>query len=136
MTFGDFPLKDKIALVTGAGSGINLAFARLAVQQGARVIVADLKLTEDGEKFIKGEGAKSAVFAKCDVTKRAELENLIKVSEKAYGDVPDLYVAGAGVFEPVCKSRVNAKKDADNSRHGLISGMIQRMIDMHSLIST
>lgn len=101
MPFQNFNLKNKITVVTGAGSGINLSFARLAVQQGARVIVADLKLTSDGEKFMKGEGAKNAVFVKCDVTKREDLENLIKVSEKEYGDVPDVYIAGAGVFEPV-----------------------------------
>jgi NAD(P)-dependent dehydrogenase (short-subunit alcohol dehydrogenase family) len=102
MSVGDFPLKGKIAVVTGAGSGINLSFARLAVQQGARVIVADLRLTEDGDKFMSGEGAKAAIFTKCNVAKRADLENLITVSEKEFGDVPDIYVAGAGVFEPVC----------------------------------
>ena len=104
MSFGDFPLKGKIAVVTGAGSGINLSFAQFAVQQGARVIVADVKLTEDGEKFMKNDGAKAAVFTKCDVTNRSNLENLIRVSEKEFGDVPDVYVAGAGVFEPVCIS--------------------------------
>ena len=101
MPFGDFPLKSKIVLVTGAGSGINLSFARFCVQEDPRVIVADLKLTEDGERFMAGEGAKAAVFAECDVTKRADLENLLKISELEFGDVPDIYVAGAGVFEPV-----------------------------------
>jgi len=100
MAFGDFPLKGKVAVVTGAGSGINLAFAKEAVKAGARVLVADLKLTQDGEEFMKGEGAKAAVFVKCDVTKRKDLENLIPTSEKEFGDVPDVYVAGAGVFEP------------------------------------
>jgi NAD(P)-dependent dehydrogenase (short-subunit alcohol dehydrogenase family) len=104
MSVGNFPLKGKIAVVTGAGSGINLSFAKFAVQQGAHVIVADLKLTQDGETFMSGEGAKDAVFAKCDVTKRADLENLIRVSEKEFGDIPEVYVAGAGVFEPVCIS--------------------------------
>jgi NAD(P)-dependent dehydrogenase (short-subunit alcohol dehydrogenase family) len=99
---GDFPLKDKVAVVTGGGSGINLHFVQIAVQQGAKVIVADLKLTEDAEKFMNSsEGGKSAIFVKCDVTIRADLENLIKVSEEKYGDVPDVYIAGAGVFEPV-----------------------------------
>jgi NAD(P)-dependent dehydrogenase (short-subunit alcohol dehydrogenase family) len=110
MSVGDFPLKDKIAIVTGGGSGINLSFAQFAVQHGARVIVADLKLTEDGEKFMKGEGAKAAVFAKCDVAKRADLENLIRVSEKEFGDVPDIYIAGAGVFEPVSLFRLCPEK--------------------------
>lgn len=102
MPSGDFSLTNKIAVVTGAGSGINLSFAQLAVQAGARVIVADLKLTSDAEKFMNSqEGSKVAVFLKCDVTKRYDLENLITASEKEFGDVPDVYIAGAGVFEPV-----------------------------------
>jgi len=87
-------------VVTGAGSGINLSWAKLAVQQGARVIVADLKLTDEASAFLKGEGSKSAIYVKCDVTKRADLENLVAVSEKEYQDVPDVFIAGAGVFEP------------------------------------
>jgi NAD(P)-dependent dehydrogenase (short-subunit alcohol dehydrogenase family) len=102
MTFPDFPLSTKIVVVTGGGSGINLSFSRLAVQAGAKVLIADLKLTADGEAFMKTQEAKqSAAFVKCDVTKRADLENLITVSEKEFGDVPDVYIAGAGVFEPV-----------------------------------
>jgi len=101
MTVGSFPLKGKIAVVTGGGSGINLSFAQLAVQAGARVIIADLKLTREGETFMSSQNSKTAVFVKTDVSKRADLENLITVSEKEFGDVPDVYIAGAGVFEPV-----------------------------------
>ena len=101
MTFPDFPLAQKIAVITGAGSGINLAFARLCVQQGAKVIIADLKLTPEGSTFISSISSKSAVFVKCDVTKRCDLENLVVASEKEWDDVPDVWVAGAGVFEPV-----------------------------------
>lgn len=102
MPVGELPLKDKIAVVTGAGSGINLSFAKLAVEEGAKVIVADIKLTNDGEDFLKIAGAKgAAIFVKCDVTKRADLENLVRASEEQFGDVPDVWIAGAGVFEPV-----------------------------------
>jgi len=96
---GHFPLSGKIAVITGGGSGINLAFARLAVQKNARVIIADIQLTAEADEFLKYE--KNVVFQKCDVTKWTDLQNLIKVSEKEFGDVPDIYVAGAGVFEPV-----------------------------------
>ncbi|CAG8976906.1 hypothetical protein HYALB_00003517 [Hymenoscyphus albidus] len=98
---GDFPIQSRIAVVTGAGSGINLAFAKLCVKRGAQVIIADLKLTPDAESYLRGEGAKAAIFVKGDVTKRAKLENLIKASEEKFADVPDVYIAGAGVFEPV-----------------------------------
>lgn len=102
MAIGDFPLNGKIAVVTGAGSGINLEFAKLAEKDGAKVIVADIQLTSDAEAFVKASGAKGTViWVQCDVTKRADLENLPKESEKQFGDVPDVWIAGAGVFEPV-----------------------------------
>ena len=97
--FGDFPLKDKIAVVTGGGSGINLAFVRLAIEAGAKVLIADLRLTADAEEFIKT--AKNVVFQICDVTKWADLQNLIKISQEHFAGVPDIYIAGAGIFEPV-----------------------------------
>ncbi|KAI9808860.1 MAG: hypothetical protein M1827_007183 [Pycnora praestabilis] len=98
MAFGDFPLKDKIAVVTGGGSGISLAFAKLAAAHGAKIIIADLRLHKDAEDFEKEN--KSVIFEKCDVTKWADLHNLITVSQKEFGDVPDVYIGGAGVFEP------------------------------------
>lgn len=100
MPVGDFPVASKIVVVTGGGSGINLAFVKQALSNGARgVIVADLKLTEDAQKFV--DQSESAVFSKCDVTKRKDLEALIKISVEKFGEVPDIYIAGAGVFEPV-----------------------------------
>ena len=97
MPFGDFPIRNKIVIVTGGGSGINLAFAQAAHKKGARVVIGDLRLTNDAEEFIKNEGA---VFVKCDVARRVDLKNLITVAEREYGDVPDVYVPGAGVCEP------------------------------------
>ncbi|KAL1889068.1 hypothetical protein Sste5346_009133 [Sporothrix stenoceras] len=99
MVVGAFPLSGKIAVVTGAGSGINLAFAKQAVEQGARVVIADLNLTDNAKAFAAAN-EKSVVFAKTDVTKRADLENTVTVAEKTFGDVPDVYIAGAGIFEP------------------------------------
>jgi NAD(P)-dependent dehydrogenase (short-subunit alcohol dehydrogenase family) len=102
MPVGNFSLKGKIAVVTGGGSGIGLSFVQQAVENGARVIIADLKLTTEAEKFMKAAGEKTVVFAECDVSRRADLENLPKASEQAFGEVPDIYIANAGVFEPVC----------------------------------
>lgn len=112
MTVGAFPLKGKIAVVTGGGSGINLSFVKLAVKAGARVIIADIKLTTEAEEFVKEAGDKVVIFETCDVTKRADLENLATVSSAKFHDVPDVWIAGAGVFEPVCPSTViNSHRD-------------------------
>lgn len=101
MPCGDFPIQGRIAVVTGGGSGINLSFVKLVVEKGAKgVVIADLRLVEDAQKFVDQNGDK-VVFSKCDVTKRQDLENLVTFSVDRFGDVPDVYIAGAGVFEPV-----------------------------------
>lgn len=51
------------------------------------------------------------MFQTCDVTKWDQLQSLIAVSEKEFGDVPDVYVASARVFESVrlpSRSRIRA----------------------------
>ncbi len=80
-------------------AGINLAFTRLAASHGAKCIIADLRLTAEASAYIAT--AQNVIFAKCDVTQWADLKALVAVSREAFGDVPDIYVPGAGVFEPV-----------------------------------
>lgn len=82
-------------------AGINLAFVRLAVQSGARALIADLKLTPEAETFMKESGGK-VVFAECDVSDWRDLESLPSHVEKAFGDrsVAQVWIAGAALFEP------------------------------------
>ncbi|KAF2837421.1 NAD(P)-binding protein [Patellaria atrata CBS 101060] len=101
MKVGDFPIKGKIVVVTGGGSGINFSFVKKAVAEGCKVIIGDLTLTPEASKWFDKESKSSPVFfEKCDVTKWDQLKNLVTVSLKHFSDVPDVYVAGAGVFEP------------------------------------
>lgn len=100
MPCGDLSIRSKIVVVTGGGSGINLAFVKLALSSGARgIILADLKLTEDAQNVV--DKFEQVIFTKCDVSKRKDLEALITTSMERFGEVPDIYIAGAGVFEPV-----------------------------------
>lgn len=80
-------------------TGISLAFVQLAASQGARVIIADLCLSSEAEESVKN--SQRIIFVKCDVTEWKDLQNLIEVSEEKFGDIPDVYVAGAGIFDPV-----------------------------------
>ncbi|KAH7351467.1 hypothetical protein BKA66DRAFT_575561 [Pyrenochaeta sp. MPI-SDFR-AT-0127] len=95
MPVGDISLHGKIVVVTGGGSGIHLAFSKAAHAQGAKVIIADLRLSEDAGTFDE-----NMVFQQCDVSKWSDLQQLTRVALEHYGDVPDVFVAGAGVFEP------------------------------------
>ncbi|THW11082.1 hypothetical protein D6C93_07543 [Aureobasidium pullulans] len=94
-----FTLDGKIALVTGGGCGIGLAFVHMAAKAGVRVVIADLCLSDAGAAAIEAS-EKLIIFVQTDVRKRGDLENAITVSTLSFGDVPDVYVANAGVFEP------------------------------------
>lgn len=99
-------LKDKIAIVTGGSSGNGRAIAIKFAEHGAKVVVADLSETarEGGDStitLIKARFPGQAKFAKCDVSKVAELEALVQVAED-WGGV-DIMVNNAGILlkEPI-----------------------------------
>lgn len=79
-------LENKVALVTGAGSGIGRAAALAFAREGARVVVADVD--EEGGAGTVGEIKASggeAAFFRCDVTKGAEVEALVDGAVGAFG---------------------------------------------------
>ncbi|RAL12648.1 NAD(P)-binding protein [Aspergillus homomorphus CBS 101889] len=94
----EFSVQDKIVVVTGGGSGIGLAAAQLATSKGAKTIIADLKLTPGAESFVNR--TETVIFQPCDVRNWADLEALIALSQDKWGDVPDVYIPAAGVFDP------------------------------------
>jgi meso-butanediol dehydrogenase/(S,S)-butanediol dehydrogenase/diacetyl reductase len=85
-------LKDKIALITGAGSGIGEATAKTFAREGASVVVVDLN--EDGGKRVVAEirkaGAK-AEFLAADVGVTAEIERMIKFATDRFGRLDILH---------------------------------------------
>jgi NAD(P)-dependent dehydrogenase (short-subunit alcohol dehydrogenase family) len=79
-------LKGKVALVTGAGSGIGRASALAFARSGATVVVSDI-VPEGGEetvRMIKDSGGE-AMFIKCDVARADEVKALIDQAIEAYG---------------------------------------------------
>lgn len=86
-------LSSKVAIVTGAASGFGAEIARLYVSEGAKVAVADLN-EEGAKKVAAGLGA-AAIAVKCDVAKRADVDNLVAATVKAFGTV-DVVVNNAG----------------------------------------
>ncbi|MGQ0674483.1 MAG: SDR family oxidoreductase [Rhodospirillales bacterium] len=89
-------LKDKVAIITGAGSGFGEGMARLFSAEGAKVVIADIN--EVGGKrvaqVIQQQGGE-ALFQKADVTKDAEVKALVDAALGKFGRV-DIMVNNAG----------------------------------------
>jgi 3-hydroxybutyrate dehydrogenase len=94
----------KTAILTGAGSGITLAFAKLLLSKGCNVVIADLKLRPESEVLLAQYPLTStgaiAVFQKTDVTNWAQLDKMFEVAIEHFGGA-DIVCPGAGVYEPV-----------------------------------
>lgn len=97
-------LKDKVAIVTGAASGMGKAIAELYASEGAKVIVADLNL-EQAETVVKGIAANGGIAkaVQVNVAKQEDIDAMIDTAISEYGTL-DILVNNAGImdgFEPV-----------------------------------
>ncbi|KAL9612671.1 MAG: hypothetical protein Q9167_002753 [Letrouitia subvulpina] len=97
-------LGGKTAIVTGAGSGINLAFARLLLERGCNVVFADLVLRPEADDVVacysnRSHSAARAVFQQTDVREWPQLERMFRTAIEEFGGV-DVVCPGAGVYEP------------------------------------
>jgi NAD(P)-dependent dehydrogenase (short-subunit alcohol dehydrogenase family) len=90
-------LRDKVAIVTGAASGMGAATAKLFASEGAKVVVADLLESEGAEVVseICAAGGE-ARFQRLDVTSDADWESLVSETISAFGQL-DILVNNAGV---------------------------------------
>ncbi|MEW9673029.1 SDR family NAD(P)-dependent oxidoreductase [Ammoniphilus sp. 3BR4] len=91
-------LKNKVAVITGAGSGIGEVTARLFVKEGAKVVIGDIS---DSAKVVVEDlrnMGRDALFVHCDVTDEASVQNLMETAYGTYGKL-DILVANAGVPE-------------------------------------
>ncbi|EHN78323.1 rhamnulose-1-phosphate aldolase/alcohol dehydrogenase [Streptomyces coelicoflavus ZG0656] len=90
------PLATRVALVTGAGSGIGRAIARRLVDEGACVVVADLNAENAAAVAEELGGDDKAVAASVDVTSEEQIAEAFSAAVLAFGGV-DLVVNNAGI---------------------------------------
>ena len=95
-------LTGKVAIITGAAKGMGKAHALVLSEAGAKVVLADISQQEVqlvADEIIKQKG--EALAVKCDVSKKAEIDNLVAEALKKFGKI-DILVNNAGIypFEP------------------------------------
>lgn len=90
-------LKDKVLLVTGAGSGIGRAIALVAAREGARVVVADTQAAagEETAALVRAQGG-DALFVLSDASKAADAESLVARTLEHFGRL-DIACNNAGI---------------------------------------
>lgn len=106
-------LKDKVAIITGATSGIGWATAVLFVKEGAKVVFAGRrdekgKVLEEELKNLGGD----VLFVKTDVTKKSDLDRLVKKTIDCFGRI-DILVNNAGILTEYAFTDMDEEKDFD-----------------------
>jgi 3-oxoacyl-[acyl-carrier protein] reductase len=86
-------LNNKIAIVTGAASGFGACIARRYVEEGARVVLADINF--DAANALASELGSNALAAACDVTQGDQVQATVDLCVSHFG-IPDIVVNNAG----------------------------------------
>ena len=89
-------LDGKVAIVTGAGRGIGVEYAKVLAEEGAMVTVSDIVDPTTTVNIIKQAGGK-AMGIECDVTKPDQIESMVSKTVEAYGKL-DIMVTNAALF--------------------------------------
>ncbi len=90
-------LKNKIAIITGGGSGIGQAIALAFAKEGAKLLIADWSEKGGQETMVKIKKIKGkALFIKTDVSQSKDIVQMAQACLKAYGKI-DILVNNAGI---------------------------------------
>jgi len=115
-------LKDKVALITGAGSGIGRAIATLFAQEGARVIANDLNEKAARETVeVLGAAGSGARAIQADVADSAQVKAMFAEVEREFGSL-DVLVNNAGIAGTSAADRDKLLERADTRIMELMSG--------------
>lgn len=87
-------LEGKVAVITGAASGIGEASARRFAEEGCKVVLGDIQ--EEAGQALASELGSAAVFAQCNVTSEDEVSNLVDVAVNEFGRL-DVMFNNAGI---------------------------------------
>ena len=115
-------LKDKVSLITGAGSGIGRAIATLFAREGARVIANDLNEKAARETVeALGAAASGSRAIRADVADSAQVKAMFAEVEREFGSL-DVLVNNAGIAGTSAADRDKLRERSDTRIMELLSG--------------
>ncbi len=104
-------LKDKVAVITGAASGIGRETCLLFAEQGAKVVAVDINEKEGTETIRKiHDTGGQALFFKADVSNAADCKNMIDTAVVQYGRL-DILFNNAGIMHSKDDDAVNTEEE-------------------------
>jgi NAD(P)-dependent dehydrogenase (short-subunit alcohol dehydrogenase family) len=103
-------LADRVAVITGAGSGIGLATAMRLASEGARIVAVDVD--EAAGKSVAGETG--GLFVRADVSAEDDVRRIYATAHEAYGSI-DIAFNNAGISPPDDDSILTTDLDAWNA---------------------
>ncbi|XP_049399555.1 short chain aldehyde dehydrogenase 1-like [Solanum stenotomum] len=103
-------LEGKVAIITGGASGIGAATARLFVQHGAKVVIADIQ-NDLGNSLVKQIGTEQTIiYVHCNVSIESDVKNVVDATIAKFGKL-DIMCSNAGVLGKPISSILDVDHD-------------------------
>ncbi|KAD5803253.1 hypothetical protein E3N88_14613 [Mikania micrantha] len=119
-------LEGKVALITGAASGLGECTAKLFAEHGAKLILADIQ-DELGHVVCEAIGSANSRYVHCDVSKEEDVKNAIDTAITTFGKL-DIVFNNAGIIDPLKTSIIdNNKMDFDRVLSVNVTGVFLGM---------
>ena len=118
-------VKGKVAIITGAGSGMGAATAKVFAEEGVKVVATDVNLESVmrvSEEIKSNGGVCQAI--KLDVTDKAEIENCLEETIKEFGSL-DFVINNAGISSATAVDDENYENYWDDTLSIVLTGQIK-----------
>ena len=118
-------VKGKVAIITGAGSGMGAATAKVFAEEGVKVVATDVNLEAvmTVSEEIKSNGGVCQAI-KLDVTNKAEIENCLEETIKEFGSL-DFVINNAGISSATAVDDENYENYWDDTLSIVLTGQIK-----------